>query len=111
MAQFMERNNQTVDEKVDNTLSRLDSGQKDEILQNFDSFKSYLGKRIEMAERFGMTEEQIANTAEKVANYLADHEEPRNREEKLLQELWKVGSQEEQHKLSHMLVKLAQSSR
>lgn len=106
----MERNNQTVDEKVDNTLNNMGSGQKDEILQNFDSFKSYLGKRIEMAEKFGMNEELLAQTAEKVANYLADHEEPRNREEKLLQELWKVGSKEEQHKLAHMLVKLAQTS-
>ncbi|MBP1155801.1 MULTISPECIES: DUF3243 domain-containing protein [unclassified Paenibacillus] len=110
MTQYMDPNNQTVDEKVDNTLRNLGSGQRDEILRNFDSFKRYLGKRIEMAEKFGLNEEQLAKTAEKVANYLADHEEPRNSEEKLLQELWKVGSQEEQHKLAHMLVKLAQSS-
>jgi hypothetical protein len=44
--------------------------------------------------------------AEKVEDYLAKHEEPKNREEKLLQELWKVGDKEERHKLPHMLVKL-----
>ncbi len=40
------------------------------------------------------------------SNYLAKHEEPRNSEEKLLQELWKVGDKDERHKLAHMLVKL-----
>ena len=33
--------------------------------------------------------------AEKVAGYLVANEEPRNSEEKLLQELWKVGTQAE----------------
>ncbi|WP_169084964.1 DUF3243 domain-containing protein [Paenibacillus sp. PL91] len=95
--------------KVDQALDRMDSGKKDEILQNFSEFKSYLAKRIELAETVGLNEEQLALVAQKIAGYLAKHEEPRNREEKLLQELWKVGSEEEQHKLSHLLVKLAQS--
>jgi len=32
----------------------------------------------------------------------------RNKEEQLLQELWKVGNKEQQHALAHMLVKLAE---
>ncbi|OBZ13158.1 MULTISPECIES: DUF3243 domain-containing protein [Bacillales] len=95
--------------KIDQTLDRMDSGKKDEILQNFGEFKSYLAKRIELAENVGLNEEQLALVAQKVAGYLAKHEDPRNREEKLLQELWKVGTEEEQHKLAHLLVKLAQS--
>jgi hypothetical protein len=62
-----------------------------------------------MAENIGLNEEYMAKIAEKVAGYLANHEEPRNREEKLLQELWKVGTKDEQHYLAHMLVRLAQS--
>ncbi|MMZ68732.1 hypothetical protein D1872_314540 [compost metagenome] len=50
----------------------------------------------------------MARIAEKVADYLAANEEPRNSEEKLLQELWSVGREEEQHMLAHMLVRLAQ---
>ncbi|PWW40008.1 uncharacterized protein DUF3243 [Paenibacillus pabuli] len=50
----------------------------------------------------------MAKIAEKVADYLAAREEPRNREEKLLQELWNVGKEEERHMLAHMLVRLAQ---
>ncbi|MDO7905688.1 DUF3243 domain-containing protein [Paenibacillus sp. JX-17] len=96
--------------KVDNTIERMDAGRKDEILQSFDEFKSYLNKRIAIGESIGLGEEQLAKVAQKVAGYLAANEEPRNREEKVLQELWKVGTEEEQHKLAHLLVKLAQAA-
>ncbi|GGG04664.1 DUF3243 domain-containing protein [Paenibacillus abyssi] len=96
--------------KVEDTLNRMGSEQKDEILENFDLFTQYLGKRIEMAKKLGLGEEQLAKAAEKAANYLAEHEEPRNREEKLLQELWKVGKEEERHMLAHMLVRLSQQA-
>ncbi|MGG3280758.1 DUF3243 domain-containing protein [Paenibacillus solani] len=97
--------------KVDDAMERIDDKEKERILADFDSFQGYLHKRIQLAESIGLNEEQLAQTAEKVAGYLAANEEPRNSEEKLLQELWKVGTQEEQHKLAHMLVKLAQNRR
>ncbi|NHN34596.1 DUF3243 domain-containing protein [Paenibacillus agricola] len=103
------QDNFTVD-KVNTALDKINPDKKEEILKNFESFKSYLGKRIELAEKLGLSEEQIAVTAEKIANYLTANEEPRNSEEKLLSELWKVGTQEEQHKLAHMLVRLAQQA-
>ncbi|MDM5317756.1 DUF3243 domain-containing protein [Fictibacillus sp. b24] len=92
--------------KVEETASRMSESKKDEILSNFEEFKSYLHSKVQIGEKMGMSEETLAKTAEKVADYLADHEEPRNSEENLLKELWKVGEQEERHKLAHMLVKL-----
>ncbi|KAA9008433.1 DUF3243 domain-containing protein [Paenibacillus spiritus] len=96
--------------RVKETLDRIEPEQRDAILENFESFKGYLSKRIHLAEKIGLGEEQLAVAAEKVADYLAAHEEPRNSEEKLLLELWKLGTKEERHKLAHLLVKLAQSS-
>jgi Protein of unknown function (DUF3243) len=58
----------------------------------------------------GLSEEKLAKTTEIVANYLAKHEEPRNREENVLMELWKSGSKEEQHTLSHMLLKMVRKA-
>lgn len=78
--------------KVDDVLNRIDDSKKDDILGSFDSFKSYLSDKIEMAQKIGLNEELIAKAAEKIAGYLAAKEEPRNREEKLLQELWKAGT-------------------
>jgi hypothetical protein len=92
--------------KVEDTASRMSESKKGEILSNFEEFKSYLHSKVEVGEKMGMSEETLAKTAEKVADYLAAHEEPRNSEENLLKELWKVGEQEERHKLAHMLVKL-----
>ncbi|RKP51696.1 DUF3243 domain-containing protein [Cohnella endophytica] len=97
--------------KVESAISRISSGEKERILRDFDEFKSYLSKRIAMAESIGLDEEQMAKIAQKVADYLASHEEPRNNEELLLQELWKVGNQEQRHMLAHMLVRLAQPQR
>ncbi|MGD6818903.1 DUF3243 domain-containing protein [Metabacillus sp. 84] len=91
-----------VDEKVD----QMDSEKRDRILQDFEQFKSYLSDKVSKGEKLGMNEEQLAKAAEKVADYLAKHEEPRNSEENLLKELWKVGDKEEQHALAHMLVRL-----
>ncbi|MEC0169270.1 DUF3243 domain-containing protein [Paenibacillus graminis] len=95
--------------KVSEALDRIDPEQKEVILKNFEDFRSYLGKRIQLAQKIGLGEEQLAAAAEKIADYLAAHEEPRNSEEKLLLELWKVGSKDERHRLAHMLVKLARN--
>lgn len=96
--------------KVDDALKRMDGERKEEILENFEAFKRYLGERIELAQGIGLSEEMMARAAEKIGDYLAANEEPRNREEKLLQELWKAGEQEHRHALAHILVRLAKST-
>ncbi|UXH45672.1 DUF3243 domain-containing protein [Rossellomorea vietnamensis] len=95
-----------MESKVENTMDRMSQDKKEDILSNFDHFKEYLGNKVSLADKLGMNEEQQAKAAQKVGDYLAAHEEPKNREEKLLYELWKAGNKEEQHMLSHMLVKL-----
>ncbi|MDR4318085.1 DUF3243 domain-containing protein [Niallia circulans] len=93
--------------KAEETVKEMDRKTIQEKLENFNEFKSYLSSKIEVGKNLGMDEEQLAKSAEKVAGYLANNAEPQNREEALLQELWKVGNEEERHKLAHMLVKLA----
>jgi len=97
-------------DKVEQTIDRISDDKKDKILQDFEEFKKYLHNRIKIGESIGLGEEQLAKVAEKVAGYLAANEEPRNSEEKLLQELWKVGDQDQRHKLAHLLVRMAQNS-
>lgn len=102
----MAHTDQDTQSKVERTIENMDNSKKERILADFDTFKSYLNDKVSAGKRVGLGEEQLAIAAEKVADYLAKHEEPRNSEEKLLQELWKVGDKEERHKLAHMLVKL-----
>ena len=91
---------------INSKVANMDSEKKDDILQNFDNFTEYLEGKVELGKKLGMDEEKLAQSAEKVGDYLSRREEPRNREEKLLQELWKVGNEEQRHQLAHMLVKL-----
>ncbi|MGX1377126.1 DUF3243 domain-containing protein [Bacillus megaterium] len=49
-----------------------------------------------------MNDSQLALVAKKIADYLATHEEQQNEEQYLLQGLWKVGNEKEQHQLAHM---------
>ena len=97
---------QKVGSKVEDALHNMTTDKKEEILNNFEEFKSFLGDKVSKGEKLGLNEEQLAIAAQKVGDYLAKKEQPRNSEEKLLQELWKVGTEEEQHKLAHLLVKL-----
>lgn len=97
-------------DKVQKELAQIDTEKKDEILENFSRFKQYLSEKVATGENLGLSDEQLAKTTEIVANYLAKHEEPRNREEYLLQELWRVGSKEQQHMLAHMLLNMVKEA-
>ncbi|CAG9623520.1 DUF3243 domain-containing protein [Sutcliffiella rhizosphaerae] len=97
---------QATEERIEEKVENMDSSKKEQILADFNTFKQYLSEKVATGKKVGLGEEQLAIAAEKVGDYLAKHEDPRNSEEKLLQELWKVGTKEERHKLAHMLVKL-----
>jgi len=56
--------------KVGETLERIDTQQADEILGDFNEFRTYLSKRINLGKTAGLNEEQLAKTAEKIAGYL-----------------------------------------
>jgi hypothetical protein len=106
----IEKDGQVFADNVNQTISNMDAGKKEQILKNFDEFKSYLKKRIDLGTNIGLNEEHLAVVAEKIAGYLAEHEEPRNSEEKLLHELWKAGNEEQRHTLAHLLVRFAQTT-
>ncbi|MRX71164.1 DUF3243 family protein [Bacillus lacus] len=102
------QNGEVDNSKVENVMDRMGNEKQEEILQNFDNFKSYLNEKVELGKKLGMGEEQLAKTAEKVAGYLSSNVEPKNREEKLLQELWRTGDKDQQHALAHMLVRMVE---
>ncbi|MBS2970280.1 DUF3243 domain-containing protein [Metabacillus sp. KIGAM252] len=94
--------------EIEDVVSRIGVDKQEEILENFDGFKKYLREKVEVGKKIGLSEEQLAKTTERVANYLADHVNPKNREEYLLQELWKSGDKQQQHALAHMLLNMVE---
>ena len=99
-----------IEKRVEAKLDSIGQEEKEEILKNFSSFKSYLAGKVEAGEKMGLSEEALAKATEKVAGYLANHEEPRNREEHVLQQLWISGDKDQQQALSHMLLNMVKDS-
>ena len=59
------KDGQVSTDQVDNAIEKIAPEERDHILQNFDAFKEYLGKRIAMGESIGLSEEQMAKIAQK----------------------------------------------
>ncbi|MCA0988511.1 DUF3243 domain-containing protein [Guptibacillus algicola] len=86
--------------------AEMNQDKKDDILENFQQFKDYLGDQVHKGEKLGLGEEGLTKGAKRVGDYLAKHEDPRNREQKVLNELWNVANEEERKHIAHVLVKL-----
>lgn len=94
---------------INKKLEELSPEKKDQILESFSTFKSYLNDQLAKGERLGLSDDMLAKGAKFVADYLAKNEEPRNSEEKVLQELWKVADENEKKALASVLVKMVQA--
>ena len=66
-----------IDNRIEAKLDSIGQEEKEEILKNFSSFKAYLSGKVAAGEKMGLSDETLAKATEKVAGYLANHEEPR----------------------------------
>ncbi len=76
------------------------------VIDNWEQWKDFLGDRLNQAENEGMADGIISDVAHQVGEYLAQEVEPKNDEERILAELWKVADEQEQHAIANMMVKL-----
>ncbi|WP_410769190.1 DUF3243 domain-containing protein [Fontibacillus sp. BL9] len=77
------------------------------VLKNFDTWKKFLGDRVQHAEKSGMSEEAIANLAYEIGGFLDDKVDPQNESNRTLKEIWDVGNEEERRTIAKLMVKLA----
>lgn len=76
------------------------------IMESFDQWKDVLSKQVNQAKGAGASQDSIVDAATRIGNFLADKVDPKNRENRLLKELWDKGSQDERHSLASMITKL-----
>lgn len=76
------------------------------VLDNWDQWKDFLGDRLQQAEQEGMNHQVVNDVAYQVGEYLSQQVEPKNDQERVLSDLWNVASEEEQHAIANMMVKL-----
>ncbi|MFC4307355.1 DUF3243 domain-containing protein [Cohnella boryungensis] len=80
------------------------------VLSNFDTWKKFLGNRVEAAKKLGINEEAISKLAYEIGEFLDQKVEPKNDEERVLKELWDVGDEADRKTMARLMVKLADSS-
>ncbi|WP_158738180.1 DUF3243 family protein [Alteribacillus sp. YIM 98480] len=59
-------------------------------MKNFTAFRDFSEDKL--GEKLDMGEDALTKNAKRIADYLANHKEPRNREEQLLNETWNVAN-------------------
>lgn len=77
-------------------------------LSDWDKWKATLGKAVNVGERIGMSESTIDGIAAKVGDFLSANVDPENREQRVLQELWRSGDDTDRKTLAKMLVNMVQ---
>lgn len=80
------------------------------VLDNWEQWKGFLGERLQQAEQEGMNQQIVNDVAYQVGEYLAQQVEPKNEQERVLADLWNVASEEEQHAIANMMVKLVKNN-
>lgn len=80
------------------------------VLDNWEQWKGFLGDRLQQAEQEGMNQQVVSDVAYQVGEYLSQQVEPKNEQERVLADLWKVASEEEQHAIANMMVKLVKNN-
>lgn len=76
------------------------------VMESFEQWKDFLSKQVNLAQKAGTSKETIVDMATRIGNFLADKVDPKNREQRLLKELWTVGTEEERHALASMVTKM-----
>ncbi|GAA0448933.1 MAG: DUF3243 domain-containing protein [Bacillota bacterium] len=79
------------------------------VLDNFDSWKSFLANKLNQAQEQGMSEQTIQNMAQEVGDYLAQNVDAKNNEEAILRDLWNAASEDEQQAIANTMVKFVQN--
>lgn len=79
------------------------------VLDNWNQWKDFLGDRLEQAQQEGISNEVISSLAYEIGDYLASKVDPKTPEEKVLADLWRVASDQEQHAIASMMVKLVRN--
>lgn len=76
------------------------------VLETFEKWKAFLAERVNQAQAIGMSDETISQLAFQIGEFLDQKVDPKNNEERLLKDLWDVGTEEERKTLARLMVKL-----
>lgn len=80
------------------------------VLDQFDSWKSFLKERIQQGKNLGLSDDTISNLTYEIGSFLDERVDPKNSEQEVLKELWDVGDENERHTIANLMIKLAEKA-
>lgn len=84
-----------------------EGGDKVEVVADtWESWKSQLASAVKLGESMNMSQEQLAERAAQVGDFLAKRIDVKNPEQKVLKELWEAADEKEQEVIAGVIVKL-----
>jgi hypothetical protein len=81
------------------------------VNSDWDSWKRFLSRAVEIGEAHGISRDQIASLACQAGDFLAQNVQPANQEQKVLKELWDVSDHQEKQVLANLMTKLCSDYR
>lgn len=80
-----------------------------ESFRDWDKWKSTLAKAVNISEAMGMSEDTVEKIGFRIGNILSAAVDPESHEQRVLQELWKVGDESDRKVMTKMIVKMVKS--
>ncbi len=78
----------------------------DQVSSSWEGWKQQLAQAVKIGERMDMSHDQMAERAEKIGDFLAQRVDPKNPEQKVLQELWQAADEDQQQAIAGAMIKL-----
>ncbi|MFS8534665.1 MAG: DUF3243 domain-containing protein [Limnochordales bacterium] len=75
-------------------------------MQDWSEWRQTLAQAIDVGHTMGMSDEEIAQKAEAIGDFLAKNVDPKNPEQRLLKELWEVADEEQQQELARLIIEV-----
>ncbi|MDF2592818.1 MAG: hypothetical protein K0S75_2284 [Clostridia bacterium] len=79
-----------------------------DMISDWDKWKQTLGSAVNIGQKIGLSENTIDTIGTKVGDLLNANVDPENREQRVLQELWRSGNDDDRKTLTKMLVNMVQ---
>lgn len=80
-----------------------------ETIENFNKWENTLKKAVNISKMIGMKENTITDIVKRVGDFLSNHVDPENPQQRLLKQLWEVGNKKERQALAHLIVKMVEN--
>lgn len=77
-----------------------------EVMQSFEQWKEFLAKNVRVARQAGTSPQDLVDAATRIGEFLAQNVNPQNREQRLLQEMWKVADEGEKRAIASCITKM-----